>query len=173
MNEPYIVNQDGWIARIQPPRQNKSDSRVLLLIHGLHGDEKVMWVFTRNLPDRYWLVAPRGPVQTKQGYAWLKSTEKWPKLVDFTASASALITEVNRWMDQVGVPRQPFDVMGFSQGAAMAYALAAFYPQQIRSVIALAGFLPRDEDYPSRYTVLQGKSIYVAHGSRDNTIPIE
>jgi phospholipase/carboxylesterase len=172
-NEPIILNQDGWVARIEPPRQNGPDSRVILLIHGLHGDENVMWVFTRNLPETYWLVAPRAPVQTKQGYSWLQTSERWPALAEFAASASAIITQITRWLAQVGAPQAPFDVMGFSQGAAMAYALAAFYPKRIHNVVALAGFLPRDEDEPGRYSALQGKRIYVAHGSRDETIPLQ
>ena len=62
--------------------------------------------------------------------------------------------------------------MGFSQGAAMAYALAAYYPQMVKRLVALAGFLPPDETMPGRYTALQGKKIYIAHGTQDDTVPV-
>jgi phospholipase/carboxylesterase len=171
-NEPILLDQDGWVARIQPPKQANENARVLLLIHGLHGDEKVMWIFTRGLPKTYWMVAPRGPVKTSQGYAWVKSSGDFPGLADFAPCASAFFKALSGWLDQLGAPHHPIDVMGFSQGAAMAYALAAFYPQTIRHVIALAGFLPRENDYPGRYNALKGKNIYIAHGSRDEIVPV-
>ena len=97
----------------------------------------------------------------------------WPTLMDFSLPAAALINEFPVWAEKIGASFQPMDVMGFSQGAAMAFALAAFYPSKIRRVISLAGFLPKDDDFPSRYSSLQGKSIFIAHGRRDKTIPIE
>jgi phospholipase/carboxylesterase len=172
-NDAFVVDQNGWVARIQPPKQNRENARVLLLIHGLHGNEKVMWIFTRGAPGNTWLIAPRGPVQTSQGYAWVKSSGDFPSLADFSASAAALFAELSRWLEQIGAAQQPMDVMGFSQGAAMAYALAAFYPQNIQKVIALAGFLPRENDEPGRYSAMQGKRVYIAHGSKDAVVPVQ
>lgn len=54
----------------------------------------------------------------------------------------------------------------------MAYALAAFYPQRVHRVIALAGFLPLEETLPGRYAAARGKKIYVAHGTQDETVPV-
>lgn len=145
----------------------------MFLIHGLNGNENVMWIFTQNFPGHYWFAAPRAPYAQDEGFSWIKPTGAWPTLMDFSLPAAALIKEYRGWAEIAGTPCQPMDVLGFSQGAAMAFALAAFYPDKIRRVISLAGFLPKDDDFPSRYSSLEGKSIFIAHGRRDKTIPVE
>ncbi len=179
-NEPYTTYDRGWIIRVQPPKTSAENAnaapRILLLLHGWTGDETVMWIFTRSLPEDYWIFAPRGPVPAAEGgYGWMprdESTESWPVLADFKGIADALLDAFQHWTHQAHLPRVPFDVMGFSQGAAMSYALAAYYPHLIKRVIALAGFLPRSESVPGPYRALNGKNIYIAHGTKDDTVPL-
>src|SRR5574338_424016 len=103
---------------------------------------------------------------------WLDGTEHLPELNDFQQPAQDLLNAFETWRAETGAPLQPVDVMGFSQGAALAYALAAFFPQQIANVIALAGFLPSTTAYPGPYAALRQKRVFIAHGSRDETVPI-
>lgn len=172
-SEPYTTYEQGWIVRIQPPKE-APPARSLLLLHGWKGDETVMWIFTRNFPGNTWMFSPRAPVHSPDGgYGWLPHAQgKWPALQDFAGVAGDLYAGFRTWSAGVHAPVEPLDVMGFSQGAAMAYALAAYYPEQIHSVIALAGFLPPDADTPGRYRALSGKKIYIAHGTKDETVPV-
>lgn len=182
-NDPYTIYDRGWIVRIQPPQSTlAADQEVLprmplpglLLLHGWTGDETVMWIFTRGLQRHHWIFAPRAPVQAPEGgYGWLPNEGSWPELADFQDTAGKLLSALQRWARDVQAPGDPFDVMGFSQGAAMAYALAAYYPQQINRLVALSGFLPLDELMPGRYSALSGKKIYVAHGIKDRTVPVQ
>jgi phospholipase/carboxylesterase len=170
-----LLEEQGWTVRVQPPEEPGSGStRSLLLVHGLKGDETVMWIFTRNLPKNYWLFAPRAPVAVETGgYTWLQRTvEGWPDLDSFRPAADKLLLAFQAWAERTGAPEAPIDVMGFSQGAALAYALAALYPRQVGRVLALAGFLPGEAELPGRYSGLRGKQVYVAHGSRDETVPV-
>lgn len=178
--EPYTTYERGWIVRVRPPRfspessgQERLQPRSLLLLHGWTGDENVMWVFTRNLPENYWIFAPRAPVPAVDGgYGWLPREEGFPNLADFQGIADALLDAFRHWANRVHAPRDPFDVMGFSQGAAMAYALAAYHPLPVKHLVALAGFLPPDNPMPGRYSELRGKKIYIAHGTQDETVPV-
>lgn len=173
MNEPYTTYEHGWILRIKQPA-NKASSRVLLLLHGWTGDESVMWIFTHHLPSDYWILSPRGPVPApEKGYGWVSNHTTWPKLKDFEPVAQSLFDAVNLWRQDLHISHQAIDVMGFSQGAAMAYAFAVFYPQEIHKIVALAGFLPKDQDMPGQYNALTGKQIYVAHGTKDDTVPVD
>ncbi len=171
-NEPFVISENGWTVRVRPPTVKTGPHRFMLLIHGLGGDENVMWIFARNLPRHSWLFAPRGLVPSQDGYAWLQNAERWPRLVDFSAPASALYNACKEWAARTGAPFDSIDVMGFSQGAAMAYALAAFYPNTVRRIICLAGFLPQEDQEPGRYAALQGKQVYIAHGSKDSIVPV-
>ena len=175
-NEPYTLNERGWTVRIASPGPElvQPAPRSLLLLHGRTGDENVMWIFTHNLPHNPWIFSPRAPVTSAEGgYAWLPPGEGWPRLANFEEVAGKLLAEFHYWANGAGAPTDQVDVMGFSQGAAMAYALAALYPRQIQRVIALAGFLPAEDNAPGRYTALQGKKVYVAHGSKDLIVPVQ
>lgn len=145
----------------------------MLLIHGRSGDENVMWIFARNISRMYWVIAPRGPITDSSGYSWIEqSSALWPSLMDFSSPTASLMRFLDNWRKENNVQSSTLDVMGFSQGAALAYALTAFYPQAVERVIALAGFLPQDDNLPGRYQAVVGKSIFIAHGSQDKTVPL-
>jgi phospholipase/carboxylesterase len=146
----------------------------MLLIHGKTGNELVMWIFTQKLPPNYWLLAPRAPVELEPGsYAWVPESDHLSRYHELQQPARNLKVAYEQWTLETGAPSESVDVMGFSQGAAMAYTLAAEYPQWVNRVIALAGFLPSVEAMPGPYAALRGKRIYIAHGARDETIPVE
>jgi len=167
------MQHQGWTVRVLPP-ETAASQRSILMLHGLTGDEMVMWIFARSLPRDTWLFAPRAPLAAPGGgYTWLPGNGEWPRLDDFSSPAAALMGAFSSWAAETGAPTVAVDVMGFSQGAALAYALAAFYPQQVQRVIALAGFLPIEDSLPGRYRNLSGKHIYIAHGVKDTTVPVE
>lgn len=152
-------------------------SRFLLLIHGLTGDENSMWVFARNLSSVYWMVAPRAPyVAEPSGYSWRQyqpSDFGRPTLDQLGPGAEALIRLVDQYSASAKIDVGTFDVMGFSQGAAMCNVLAFLYPQRIRKVGILAGFVPSglEELVPQR--PLEGKPFFVAHGTKDEMVPLD
>jgi phospholipase/carboxylesterase len=151
----------------------------MLLVHGLTGDENSMWVFARNLSPDYWMVAPRAhhPSQMEQGgYTWRESEpgqEDRPNLTELRVSAEALIRLVDDYAASIGVDASTFDVMGFSQGAAMCSLLAFLYPHRIRKVGMLAGFVPSGLETLASQRPLEGKPVFVAHGTKDETVTIE
>jgi phospholipase/carboxylesterase len=66
-----------------------------------------------------------------------------------------------------------FDVAGFSQGGALTNVLALLYPQRIRKVVVLAGFMPGGTDDLLAQRVLKDKPFFVAHGTQDDLVPLE
>jgi phospholipase/carboxylesterase len=151
--------------------------RLLLLIHGLTGDENSMWVFARDLPDRYWMVAPRAPhVAAQGGYSWrapeFESLERF-NLNQLRAAAEGLIRLVDEYAASAGLEASRFDVMGFSQGAAMSSVLAFLHPERVRKVGILAGFVPGGLEELVAQRPLEGKPFFVVHGTKDQMVTIE
>ena len=152
-------------------------SRLMLLIHGLTGDENSMWVFTRNLPSYYWMVAPRAPYPADPaGYSWRAPQYENMDRVSLEllrSAADGLIHLVDEYSASVGIDGRTFDVMGFSQGAAMCSVLAFLYPQRIRRTGILAGFVPSglEEMIPRR--PLEGKPFFVTHGTKDEMVSVD
>jgi phospholipase/carboxylesterase len=61
--------------------------------------------------------------------------------------------------------------MGFSQGAAMSNALLLSDPPLVAAVASLAGFLPEAARRWLQPGRLAGKSVFIAHGTADTTVP--
>jgi phospholipase/carboxylesterase len=177
-----LINFEGWTLRARPAQQPE---RLLLLIHGLTGDENSMWVFARDLPSHYWMIAPRAPQPAEEGgYTWrpLSSPDSppasglrfgLPSLDQLRPSAEALIRLVDAYQSSAGIEASEFDVMGFSQGAVMCNTLAFLYPRRIRKVGILAGFVPDGLEALVPQRPLEGKSFFVTHGTKDETVAIE
>jgi phospholipase/carboxylesterase len=66
-----------------------------------------------------------------------------------------------------------FDLVGFSQGAALAYTLTVLYPDSVHRLAALSGFLPAGAETLLLARPVVGKPVFVAHGRQDNLVPVE
>ena len=171
-----IVEFEGQTLRIRKTAHHAP--RLLLLIHGLSGDENSMWVFARDLPAHYWMVAPRAPYRALQGgYTWREhatSDTGRPSFEELQSSAQALTGLLDRYQASAGFDAaQPSDVMGFSQGAALSSILAFLYPDRIQKLCILAGFVPSGMEELAAQRPLEGKSVFVAHGTKDETVPVD
>jgi predicted esterase len=80
---------------------------------------------------------------------------------------------VDEYAAAAGLQASTFDAMGFSQGAAVCSLLAFLYPQRIRKVAILAGFVPRGLEELAPGRPLEQKPFFVAHGTRDATVTVE
>lgn len=171
-----LIEFNHWTLRIREAEQKPS--RLMLLIHGLTGDENSMWVFARNMPAQYWMVAPRAPYKAEPGgYSWREKFDSSqfgrPSLDQLRAGAEGLIRLVDEYSASVGIEAHTFDVMGFSQGGAISNVLAFLYPQRVRRVGILAGFVPSGLDTLASQRPLEGKPFFVTHGTRDEMVPID
>lgn len=170
--ESHLATFEEWTYRHHPPVERPG--RLLLMIHGWTGDENSMWVFPANFPRSYWLLAPRAPWEaTSSGYSWRESRTGWPELEDFRPGAERLLSFLDDWAVANGADATTFDVIGFSQGAAMAATLGLLYPGRVGKMGLLAGFVPLGTDAVGRSQPLRGKSIFMAHGNKDETVPID
>jgi phospholipase/carboxylesterase len=173
--EPTLLVDNGWTVNIQKPA-DPARAGILLLLHGWGGDERVMWIFARKLVGKYWIFAPRGTLSAPEGgYGWLPHVSlENQHLADFAGVTAELLQGIAQWGMQAGVPpetlEQPLNVMGFSQGAALAYAIASLHPKRVGRIAALAGYLPNTS--PEIFHNLAGKKIFIAHGSQDEIVPV-
>lgn len=147
---------------------------VLLLLHGWTGDERVMWVFTRRISERYLMIAPRGIFPTSSGgFGWQSEiSHEWPEVADFRISSEALLELLNL----KNFPAADFSNIsgiGFSQGAALMFTFALLNPKGIKALAGLAGFLPEDGHQLVKKTPLSNKRIFIAHGRLDDRVPVE
>lgn len=174
----------GLTHRIKyPNRKNDSEkSPVLVLLHGRHGNEDVPWIFARNIPENWLIISPRAiefepeSSEHETGYSWIEMPESgWPSIDQFDGAIQALSDFIIALPDVYDTDPDNVVILGFSQGAATALATAIQYPKICRGIASLVGFAPslnidtpQDEGLP-----LDGVSVFMAVGDRDERIPIE
>ncbi len=170
-----LIEFEDWTLRIR--KTDHPSPRLLLMLHGFTGDENSMWVFARDLPSHYWIIAPRAPHVTEpSGYSWRPlhaGTYGRPSLEQLRPAAEALIRLVDAYQLSAKIDARVFDLMGFSQGAAMSNLLVFLYPERIRKTGILAGFVPSGLDELVAQRPLAGKPFFVAHGTKDEMVPVE
>jgi phospholipase/carboxylesterase len=172
-SEPEQKFIDGWAFRIQKPEGQRKE-KLLLLLHGHLGDENAMWILTNPIPKDYIMLAPRAPVEIQPGrFSWHPIQNTWPPLSMYQKLANQLMRRVEAFISDEDLDIEKMDVMGFSQGAVMGLALSHFYPHRIRKAAILAGFLPRSWQDSLTARPTDSQSFYIAHGTRDDIIPIE
>jgi phospholipase/carboxylesterase len=151
-------------------------SRLLILLHGWTGDENSLWFLTQNLPRHLIVLAPRGlHIAPEGGYTWRKiqpGTWGSPGMIELRPPAEALIKFIDSWSQFNRVEARQIDIIGFSQGAALAYTLLFLHPKRIRALAALSGFMPEGAVELIENTPLAGKQFFIAHGRQDSMIPI-
>jgi phospholipase/carboxylesterase len=173
--DPQLVTFKNWTFRL---RMNQAGPiSLLVLLHGWMGDENSMWVLARNLSPEISIMAPRGIFPVPQGgYSWREiKPGTWGNatLEELRPAADALVACVDAWAALQGLDVRQFDLMGFSQGAALTYTMALLYPQRIRRMAALSGFIPIGGQALLTTELLKGKPVFVSHGRQDEVIPVE
>jgi phospholipase/carboxylesterase len=173
--DTQILTFKNWTFRLNMPAE--APKQFLILLHGWMGDENSMGVLARNLATDIALLAPRGIFKVPEGgYSWREigpGTWGQATLEDFRPTADELIAVVDEWSASAGMDLDQFDLMGFSQGAAMTYTLALLYPQRIRQMAALSGFIPQGRQFLSSLPFLNGKQVFISHGRKDDMVPVE
>ncbi len=172
-SETTHIHFQDWILRYRPP-QDGNGTHLIVLLHGWTGDETVMWVFAGKLPRDAWIISPRGPLPAPAGgYGWTLNRQGVETPVDpFLPAADAVQALIEAWQAAYHLPQNPVSLVGFSQGAALAYSFALSRPQKVEKIAGLAGFLPTGAERLIDQRPLKGKQIFVAHGMRDDTVPI-
>lgn len=166
----YTSVLDDWIIRVRPG----TGKRLLLLLHGLSGDENSMMAFADSLPEDYWIVSPRAPYPAAlRGYSWRESAVigSWPAIELFEPSVMKLMKFIRSWAIQNNLDLTTFDVAGFSQGGALAFTLFMMFPGFINKLGILAGFAPDGSEDFVKVGLFDGKKIFVAHGLIDEIVP--
>jgi phospholipase/carboxylesterase len=177
-DEPLLIDSGpaleatGLLHRVLKPAIAGPHPTVVML-HGRSGGEDAMWVFARTLPANWLVVSPRGiKPDPSGGFAWHpRQRDEWPPLAMFEEAVEAITRFILALpLTHDANPAQIY-LMGFSQGAAAAYAVAMNHPKAVRGIAGLVGFVPVQCDAAVETAVLRDLPIFMAVGVEDPYIP--
>jgi phospholipase/carboxylesterase len=142
----------------------------LVLLHGRGADENDLFPLLDALdPDRRLHgYTPRGPLSLPPGGAhwYVLGGLGTPERATFAASYAALTEFID------GLPYERLALGGFSQGCAMAYALALYRGRpRPDALLAMSGFIPSVDGYELDLETPFPR-IAIVHGAFDPVIPV-
>lgn len=143
----------------------------LVLLHGRGADENDLFPLLDALDPERRLhgYTPRGPLSLPPGGAhwYVLGGLGTPELETFSASYDALAQLLD------GLPYERLVLGGFSQGCAMAYALALYQGRRRPdALLAMSGFVPSVEGYELDLEPPFPR-IAIVHGVFDQVIPVQ
>jgi phospholipase/carboxylesterase len=175
--KPIPLLLPGWTALARLPETvvyPAPPPPLTLLLHGWLGDESVTWIFAPRLPKHHLLIAPRAIYEPQPGrYGWAPDLTGYPTFAELQPAVASLLDLLDKIKTQLDYDPGPINLLGFSQGAALAYAFALTHPHRVAAIAGLAGFVPPGAETLLPDQVLTGKRIFIAHGAEDETVPVE
>ncbi len=150
--------------------------KLLLMIHGYTGDENSMWVFSRAVQFPIHILAPRALYPANEGgFTWVKdkTTYQSSLIEDFIPSAQTLMNSLKHWIAEYTPDVTELYIIGFSQGAAMAYVLGLLFPDQFTKIACLSGYFPEPAEQFIRTHPSTSAKFFVAHGKNDPIVPVQ
>lgn len=153
---------------------------LLIMMHGYGSDENDLFSFSSELPEDLFIISVRAPYPMQPyGNAWYainfdEVQGKWNDNEQAKQSRDLIASFIDEAISEYPVNKNNITLLGFSQGAILSYAVALTYPEKVKSIIALSGYVNKDilpEDINTRdYSNL---SFYCSHGSVDQVIPVD
>lgn len=146
----------------------------LVLLHGRHGDEDGMWALRAAFPAGWLWVSPRAPfADAVAGHDWRPPGRPGLAcLAEFEPAVTAIARFVAAMPELYGSDPRAIWLMGFSQGAAAALAVAIARPGLVRGVAGVVGFAPASPGQSQPWRPLRGLPVFLAAGRHDPVIPL-
>ncbi|MBE14975.1 MAG: alpha/beta fold hydrolase [Dokdonia sp.] len=168
------------LEHIVRPAIGNSDTKapLLLLLHGYGSDENDLFSFASELPESYCIISARAPIAMQPyGNAWYAISID-PTGIKVSDNQGAIIArdKIAQFIDEAvaAYDLDPYNVslLGFSQGTILSYAVALTYPEKVKNVIGLSGYINEDIIDLKSNAAYAHLNIYNSHGTVDQVIPI-
>lgn len=149
------------------------------MLHGYGSDENDLFSFTSELPEEYAIISLRAPIPMQPfGNAWYSiyfdsDDGKFSDDEQAIEARELVVTVIDEIIDVYDIDPNNITLLGFSQGTITSFAIALSYPEKIRRVIGLSGYINEailKEGYADGdFSQLR---VYSSHGSVDQVIPV-
>lgn len=165
---------------IREPKAKSDKNPLLLLLHGYGSNDADLFSFATELPDEYYVVAARAPYDLQYGsYAWYAinfdaDENKFSDVEQAKESRDLIVKFIAGLVETFPIDDQNITLVGFSQGSILSYAVALSYPEKIKRIVAMSGYV-NPEMAVNNYAQndFSNLSIFASHGTVDQVIPID
>jgi phospholipase/carboxylesterase len=158
-----------WVERVPPGEAPDAALPLVVAIHGLGDSPESFCHVLDDLRPRARVACPRAFSRHGRGWSWFAlGSDDVTQARDVAAAADRLADAIAALAAARRAPGRPV-VTGFSQGGALAYAIAVRRPAAIVRAVPIGGWLP-----PALHPAegAEVAPITALHGEDDTRVPI-
>ncbi|MCW5516652.1 alpha/beta hydrolase [Muriicola sp. Z0-33] len=163
---------------LRPSSMKEGKPPVIFLFHGYGSNEEDLFSFANELPQELCVISVRAPYTLEMfGNAWYAlnfdaSFGKWSDNEQAISSRNKVLHFIDEACEAYQLDEERISLLGFSQGTVLSYAIALSYPDKIKNVVALSGYIDKNilvENYHEKDH--ENLKVYASHGQLDAVIP--
>ena len=167
------------IDHISRPSTLKENAQLLILLHGYGSDENDLFSFASELPEELFIISLKAPYQLQPyGNAWYAinfdaNNDKWSDNEQAIQSRELIVKFIDEACEHYPVDKNNVSLLGFSQGCILSFAVGLTYPEKIKNIIGLSGYINEEIIDLKSASAYKDLDIYTSHGSVDQVIPVD
>lgn len=165
---------------ITRPSSLSENAPLLIMSHGYGSDENDLFSLAQELPEELFIISLRAPYPMQPfGNAWYAinfdaQQNKWNDIEQATESRDKIASFIDYACATYPIDQHNVTLLGFSQGTILSYAVALTYPEKVKNIIALSGYISEDMlDKHLESKDYSNLEFYCSHGSVDQVIPVD
>lgn len=161
-------------------QNNAANPPAIIMLHGFGSDENDLFSFAAELPGKYAIISLKAPIKMEPyGNAWYNiyfddSQGKFSDDEQAIGSREVVLKCIDEIIEKYKVDPNNITLLGFSQGTILAFSVALSYPEKVKNVIGLSGYVNKEilkEGYADND--FSNLKVYTSHGSVDQVIPVQ
>ena len=161
-------------------KSSVKNAPVIFMLHGYGSDENDLFSFAGELPEKYNVISAKAPYTLPgMGNAWYSidfeaPQGKFSNTEEGIQSRDLVLKFIEESITAYQIDKNQINLLGFSQGGIISYALAMSYPEKFKQVISLSAYI--DETmFIANYQIKNHQNLrfFATHGTQDPVIPVE
>jgi len=167
------------LTHLIKPSKNKDSAPLILMLHGYGSDENDLFSFAEYLPKQYTIISVKAPYSIQpMGNAWYAinfdaNANKFSDTKQAISSREKIKYFIEEAIDAYNIDSNDITLLGFSQGTILSFATALTYPDLIKNVIGLSGYVDHNMIDLGHKDKLKSLKVFSSHGTMDQVIPVD
>jgi len=152
---------------------------LLVLLHGVGSNEVDLFGLAPAVPRRFNVLSLRAPFRLgSDSFGWftfvIRSDGHRQIDAEQELNSRTILTQViPSAAEQLSIPAERIVVGGFSQGGIMSLSLLLTRPELMAAAVVMhSRLLPEVEPLMAPAEALQGRRLWVSHGTKDSVMPL-
>ena len=134
----------------RPSSSHTKNCPTIVMLHGFGSDDNDLFSFSNELPNEYMIISLKAPLKLQPfGNAWYsiyfdQDNGKFSDNDQAIESRELVVKCIDEIIIKYHADKNNITLIGFSQGTILSFAVALSYPEMIKNVIGLSGYIDKE-----------------------------